>query len=376
MHKNTIAVKPHKCIAKASAHTGRHFCSYCGIYMSKNSNGFKYHRSDKFNCIDPYHFDHDILLVEMVKKQSWNRYYNAKACHLNYRKDMIAFVEETAEKLEYRESTFHLAIALLDGLLSLYSIEKRMIKLISFMSIYIAAKLEENSEKIPDNICISKLFDNEYTFEEIGHCEAVFVKVLQYKLNLKTPYNFIEYFFSKGVLNDKDVKSIRSSKRNSRIMEFEGLATHFVRIALKDYNFYKYTSIAVATAAIACARKLMNLDQIWTDDLEDLTRVPFQSIIACSEILFEAAINTAPSLARHVKPQKMVEEICGVNKFSKLKSQSSLTTDECSDKEINIPAPLNYDDSEDLVDFRTEYCHNRPVERKNPFFLFSFNNFN
>lgn len=362
MHRNTLEVESHKCTAQVSAHTGRHFCQYCGIYMSKVSNGFKYIRSSKFNCIDPYRLDQDALLVEMVKKQNWNRYYNAKACHLEYREDMITFVEETAENLGYRESTFHLAIALLDGLLAKYSIDKSLIKLISFMSLNIAAKLEENYDNIPDNTCISKLFNNMYTVEEIAHCEMVFGSVLQYRLNLKTPYSFIEYFFSKGVLNNNDLKSIRSNKINSKIMEFESLATHFVRIALKDYNFYKHTSISIAAAAIACARKLMNLYQFWTNDLEDITRVPLKTVIECSDVLFNATTITVPSTYSSVELIEMVEETCELDQFSKLKSQSSIMTDECLDKEINIPAPLKSDDSESILGLKTFYRHNKSVE--------------
>lgn len=366
-----LSTPAHKCTPKISSHTKCHFCVQCGIYMSKTAKT-KYHRSQRFNCADPYRLDTDAILLEMVRKQSCNRYYNGKACHLPYRSDMIGFIEELAGKLQYQESTFHLAVALMDGLLSQHTVEKRMIRLVSFMSIYLAAKLHESSEKIPDNKNISKLFDDKYTAAEIRHCENVFFKVLQYKINLKTPYTFIEYFLSKGVLSDKDLKKTRPNRRSVKVIEFEALVAHFTTIALKDYGFYKYTPIAVAASAIACARSLMNFDATWTDELEELTRVPFEAIDSCSGALLNSAIGAGQNMSKKPAQKFIEEESVNTEEPWKQKSHSSITTDDGQENEIMMAAHLSPDETETEFDARNDLgrSHDSRKERSSIFVLF------
>ena len=238
----------------------------------------------------------------------------------------------------------------MDGLLSQHAVDKRMIKLVSFMSLYIAAKLQESNEKVPDNKSISKLFDDKYTAKEIEHCEAVLFKVLQYKINLKTPYAFIEHFLSKGVLSDKDLKRTRQNKRSTKVAEFEALVAHFTTTALKDYGFYKYTSIAVATSAIACARSIMNFDVAWTEELEELTRVPFEAIDACSGVLLNSAIAQNSNINKQSINSIREEEFVSSDELWKQKSQSSITTDDGQENEIAMAEHLSPDDADTIVD--------------------------
>lgn len=44
---------------------------------------------------------------------------------------------------------------------------------------------------------------------------------------------------------------------------FEKTVNKFVDFALKHYEFYYFTATSVAAASIACARKILGLEEIW-----------------------------------------------------------------------------------------------------------------
>ena len=344
--------------------------------MARNSIGCRFYRSEKYNIIDPYRLDHDMVLEELIKKQSVNRFHNAKACHLRYRDKIIQFIEELAERLEYKESTFHLAVALVDSLYSLYKVENRMVKLVSFMALHLAAKLEENSEKIPELTSVVRLFDLEFTLGEIKHCETIFANILDYKLNLKTPYTFVEYFFSKGVLDGEDLKYIVVERIEDKLQHFEDLVSYFIRIALDSYSFYKYTSIAIATAAISCARKLIGFPVTWTQNLEQLTRVSSSMIENCSRHLFDLVRDSSPALLEISGKRNDVKSSLNSELLMKYTSQNSIATNHGSEGEFDAAEQLKPDDNDSVSQYKANKNYNQHFGEKKSHFLFSFENFN
>ena len=346
MNKAMQEIYPHRCVTSNTASSKCHFCRICGIHMSKNSNGPKYFRSEKFDVLDPFRVDGNVAIIQMVQKQSNNRYYNTQANHISYRNELIGFVEELAVKLDYKESTFHLAIGILDALLSLYTIDRKQIKIVSFMALNLAAKMEENNSKIPEMNAIGQLFENEFSYDELVSCETLLTKVLGYNLNIKTPFTFVEHFLSKGVVSDKDLHVKTQYQINEKIEQFEKLVSFFLQTTLNHYNFYKYTSVAVAASAIACARKLMGFENIWTSELENLTLVRWESIEQCSMMLFEAAKDIYPILTPEAVLGLTFEEFECPALIQRLKSRGSILTEATSEKDDH------FDDQPEISEFK------------------------
>ena len=365
MLQHCLHAKPHKCKTKLSMHNKCRFCAHCGSYMTKSVREAKFYRSKKYYDPNLYVIDHVVELEELIAKQSWNRFYNSKNLYISYRKNMIIFVEEIAERLEYRESTLHLAVALFDAFMALSIVDIQMLKLIGFMALYLAAKLQENNQKIPELSCISKLFDNSYTVTELEDLEIMFMKTLEYNLNLKTPYSFIEYFFSVGVVSDRDLKCISLDSIDGKITLYETIVVHFIRIALEKYDFYQYTSIAIATSSMACARKLMCFKETWPKELEILTKVTWKAISTCTEILFNIAKEDYPFIFENNKSSLRTEESDQIEHLTKLRSDSLITMDCESEKESTTHN----------IENNIERYSDDQIQEK-PSFLFSCNNFN
>lgn len=333
MNMSSMTLQQHRCRTANNKDSRCHFCSICGIYMSKSIPRTLFYRSARYNVDDPLKLDGNFILTEMVKKQSFNRFFNAQANHISYRSELISFVEEVAIKLEYTDATYYLGIAILDALLSLYSVDLSQVKLVGYMALNLAAKIHENSAKIPELTSVVQLFENKFDIEEIANCENLLAQVLGYNVNLKTPYTFVDYFLSRGVVSEMDIGRFNTTQIHEKTAQFEKLVAFFLQISASHYEFYKFTSVAVATSVIACARKLMGFDCIWTDDLENLTQVSSDAIEQCSQMLYDAA----QELHTDLSPQSVLGT--SINKMecpaliSGFKSRGSILTEATSEKD-------------------------------------------
>lgn len=328
-----INTATHKCVSNNNSSGACAFCRVCGVYMSTKSPQTIFHRLAKHCISDPYKLDGNMMLKEMIKRQGANRYYNVQANHLGYRSELLCFVEEISMKLEYSEATFHLAVAVLDALLSLYAIEKKQLKMVCFMALNLAAKMEENNSKIPELCAIVQLFENQFTADELANCEVLLAGVLGYNINIKTPLTFVNYFMSRGVISSDDLISTSAHEINKKLEQFEQLVSFFMHLSITHYDFYKFTSIAVATSVIACARKLIGFETCWNTELENLTHVSQDSIEQCCAMLYEAARDQFPLLTPQAVLGLPLEENECSTYDSAQKSRSSVFTQATSEKD-------------------------------------------
>lgn len=62
---------------------------------------------------------------------------------------MLNFIKYLVRKLNYSKKTLHFSVAYMDAIFSLVEVSPEETKLICFICIYLAAKMEENDKKIP-----------------------------------------------------------------------------------------------------------------------------------------------------------------------------------------------------------------------------------
>lgn len=242
-------------------------------------------RSAKFEQDDVHGFNSDFAFKQLVLKQTKNRYFNPQAHHVGYRAKVIGWMSSLVKKFAYSESTFHFAVGYFDAVLSLYTVTLKQIKLISYICLYLAAKMEERDGKIPSIEEAFKLFDNEFSSAEIINCEKLVFKILDYQLNIKTPYAFVTFFLSRGVLFASELPAEAQADAQGFADRLEKLVNDLVRRSLNNYAFYRYSSIAIAASAVALARRMSGLKCPWSDSLQAMTMLSWQSIQECFLLL-------------------------------------------------------------------------------------------
>lgn len=322
--------------------------------MSNYDSKIVFYRSDRFRTIDVYRLDANLILEEMLKKQNKNRLFNPDAIYLKQRTELIEFIDFMTEKLSYSRVTFYLAIGIMDAFLADRDINKKILKLICFMSLHLAAKMEENFEKILENEAIRDIFGEKYDIEDIQECELMITKALGYNLNLKTPFSFVEYFLSKGVVSNQDVVRETDCDFSNNMEKFEQTISEFMKITVFNYEVNGYSPAIVAASVILCSRRSQKYRSDWPLDLEKLTGQKIEDIRACAN-----AMSLKNNKIDHLKKSnEQFDQIMPIISPEGMKKQPSIDTLSSFDEGTIDPGLLG----PNFVGFKTD--EEKPL--KNP----------
>lgn len=226
--------------------------------------------------INPNH-----VLENLIRSQSVNRYYNTSLQHFPKRPRFIALIKSSCEEFDFSVNCFHLGTAIFDAVLSLYQMPEDRFEILAFLAIYIAAKATEMDKKIPTIERIVTMFGRKFSREDFMDWEIFVVQIFNWNLNFRTPLTFLHFFFGRGVVSTEDLGQHHSREAARKVTEnIQKRAIELLEISLKNYDFYLYTSIAVAASAVAAARQMAGL-RPWSHDLERLTLINLDSIGSC-----------------------------------------------------------------------------------------------
>lgn len=287
MLSNKVDNKVHKCYSKLNNTSVATFCSECGAYISRDANQPAYLRSAYYKVAEPYRLNPCLTLAQLKQKQHASRHYKPNASFVKYRAELLGFLVYLVGKMGYSEKTHHMAIGVLDTFLCQVDVHSSDLKFVCFVALHVAAKMEEKFVKIPDVAAIQRLFDNKYNAEQICDFEMAVCKANSFSLDLKTPFVFVEYFLTKGAINESEIRVSSVSEKNAQVEAFENAVMHFLRLSTKHYDFNGYAPITVAAAAILCARKSLGFENCWSFDLELLTTVRLIDLLGCSKALYK-----------------------------------------------------------------------------------------
>ena len=96
------------------------------------------------------------------------------------------------------------------------------------------------------------------------------------------------------------------------------------RTALKDYSYYKYSSLSVAASSVAVARIVCGIKPTWPEHLSKLSYIEFSDLEECSKkLLGDINVNsTAEMIEKAFAQLPKFSYIC---KSSKMKNDNSKT---------------------------------------------------
>ena len=275
------ADQPHKCRALLNTSSTLSYCTICGISLSENPK-VKFIRPKVYSSINLFTCDPDLFLKNMITKQDTHRYYNITLPCKEDRLLMIEWMENLASMLGFKTSTFYTAVAIIDVILSLSYVQENRLKMVAYVCMSLAGKMEESYNQLPALDDIVKLFQNQFTVEDFINCEQIIFSMLGFNINIHTPYTFTSYFIFRGALSSNE---IRYGSSNIILKDFEDTVELFLRVSLDCYELYQFKPIAVAASIIACARKYTGLDVYWSSHLETMSGLSWTNISACFELL-------------------------------------------------------------------------------------------
>ena len=282
------------------------FCDICGILLTQENNSKKkYFRSPKMQCVYfNYGNNSNDYLKKMHLNKSFNRFYKSNPNYLKKRTKFVNQIKYLVKSLKNSNETLHLAVAYVDAIFSICNIKKKEENLIIFTSFYIASKFTSNKEKqIYLKEAVSILNYN-YSQEQIENCERIMVKnILNFKVYIKTPYNFLTFFLNCGILHNKEIYQGFISKEllNEQLTIFEYCCFYLLDISLLIYDCYGFNSDFVSATCIFTVRILFEFEDIWSKDLEILTSFQFDELHSNHILLIKNINKINPEFIQDIK---------------------------------------------------------------------------
>ena len=210
-------------------------------------------------------YEAEIPLTEILEKMKKNTYYNfhnysnssINKDYLNLRTSIFKILQKLTMKMGFKSQTYFLSTYYLD----IIFMKKKKINInlfkIGLASFCISAKFCENDPNVPQLQYFIRIFNNimEYkniiSMSDLMYSEVLICKLLNYKLNYYTIYDFNSFFFCHGILKLEQIKDIENdfkkkindNKKNKII----NINTLFVKNILgKIYNISRnYLDIVI-----------------------------------------------------------------------------------------------------------------------------------
>lgn len=261
--------------------------SYVSMRSDRKTTSSFEHDTQTAETLDVKKQEEKLILQAMIATQVNNRYFNQNAPHLKYRETVVLWLIDTVKKLNYKNSTMHSTIAYFDAISSLSLINLEQVKLVAFVCMYLAAKLEQKHAEIPTISDCLALFENQFSWKDFETCEALIFKMLKYRLNVITPFHFLSYFLTQEVIFEEDLELDQRANLSALAQRFAEECVLLLKASLLNYDFYRYTSLAVAAGILAAVRSRFNLKVAWNKSLEELTMVSYESIGSCAFTFLE-----------------------------------------------------------------------------------------
>lgn len=124
-----------------------------------------------------------------------------------------------------------------------------------------------------------------YPFDLIKKSEVLILELLEWNLKTVSPYQFVQYYLSKGCAYSTDNTFVREIDFKT-LRYLRKYAEFFVDLSLQSYEFNEYQAHVLACASIAGARKAVGIWPLWNEELEELTLTKWDQIEVCFKCLY------------------------------------------------------------------------------------------
>lgn len=188
-------------------------------------------------------------------------FYNEEAIHLEIRTELITWMLHLCYKLRFTLKTYHLAIYILDGLLSVSHVEMEDIKLITYLALHLSAKFEESTDKVPSLESVAELFDNEFSLEKLKSSERIILSVFGFALNRHTIYVELEELLQQDIIFCSDLKTSSGKlKLEHTLVWMKNFFDWAKEKLIIKYELYKFHPRVVAVSLIYIALQTIGLN--------------------------------------------------------------------------------------------------------------------
>ena len=291
----------------------------------------------------------------MIKKQNNNRFFNPKSSLISKRDHLINYIYSKAKEFNFSSMSTYCGISYMDAVLSQFDVPIDRLELLAMSCLLIAGKFHEATSNVHAYLNMEKAIHytkNIHTPAQAKKIEVTILNVLTWNLDIQTPYHFVNYFQSKGVVFSTDKinkkQNIDNNKALKIVKDLRNYTEKLVVLALKDYSLYQYTSLVVGASSIAAGRILCGITPTWPKYLVNLTQLDLFEMEKCTKKLLEQMnFNSKPKIVKNIFQNLPSQNSClntlqiNCNNSKKCQSKKEDTNNKLSDNSLNLSSSID-----------------------------------
>ena len=166
-----------------------------------------------------------------------NSHYFISSDYILSRSSLFSLIRKISNKLGFKSQTFFLSIYYLDILFSKNKKIDCNVKILGLACLLLSAKYVENDPCVPNLATFIKAYNNAVGYKyiisvtDLFYAEVLTCKMLGYKLNYYTIYDFDSFFFGHGIIKMEQLRDINNENySNLKYTNFEINATNSIFI--------------------------------------------------------------------------------------------------------------------------------------------------
>ena len=170
-------------------------------------------------------------------------------------------------------TTIHAAIAYLDRLQPNEKFNRQQWQMLAICCIIISAKYNECEEHVPDVATLEEITQQNISNETVLNYELWALKRMGWKLNARTHMAFLSCYLASGVVFPTD-RCLLFNSTSDLACAVGNEITSLANNAILEPNFKKFLASDIAIAIVACVRRNLGIEPVWSEHLASLTSCP------------------------------------------------------------------------------------------------------
>ena len=208
----------------------KNFCEDCSVIYHYDIICLKHHKFNYKLEISPSEIGEN-MFNNIIDNYKNNNYIFIDKTYLDNRFDIFHLLQKVSKNMNFKSQTYFLSIYLLDVIFSnknslrIIKINKINYKKLALTCLLIASKYCEIDSFFPQLNSYIKSFENVTYYseiiskEELLEYEVLTLKLLNYKINYYTIYDFISFFFCHGIIQKQQIDNSNDIHEVKKILE-------------------------------------------------------------------------------------------------------------------------------------------------------------
>ncbi|XP_059620776.1 cyclin-J [Phlebotomus argentipes] len=209
---------------------------------------------------------------------------------INFREQrsyLLALMRHISAHESLSRNALHLGVYLMDMFVDKYNIPHHALKFIAGVCLILAAKMEDRDSLIPTIPDFDKYLGlkNPTSISSYAQAEFAIMRMMNFKLVIPTAVTFVDYFACALVTGqDFDEQKVSSGfTAFTKYLENANLLLiQLLDATLEDVWLVQEIPSRIAAACILAVRTILNLSDIWTPLLAEITQYRMTDLIQCA----------------------------------------------------------------------------------------------